>query len=181
MRQPRRAPGFVTEFPSLEVSRPLPNSERTRDGALDQMPHQQIKFGRESSLSTLDLADRLADEVTVEAPEARKAPCRDGCHRCRGLSRLMHRDEESAMVLLSARRATIDDLILAHRGDRQHRGGQSAGRVRSSCLAGRGSVARRNGREPSGWCHPWSGRGRPLRQAIRGARRRRQIVNCWRC
>jgi adenylate cyclase len=41
-----------------------------------------------------------------------------------GYSRLTHRDEETTMATLSARRALVDELIARHRGRiREHRWG----------------------------------------------------------
>jgi adenylate cyclase len=52
----------------------------------------------------------------MEAPELERRLAAIVAADVEGYSRLMHRDEEATMVLLSARRATIDDLILGHRG-----------------------------------------------------------------
>ncbi len=52
-------------------------------------------------METPDLERRLAAIVAADVA---------------GYSRLMHHDEETTMALLSARRATIDNLILGHRG-----------------------------------------------------------------
>jgi adenylate cyclase len=52
----------------------------------------------------------------MEAPELERRLAAIVAADVEGYSRLMHRDEEATMALLSARRATIDDLILGHRG-----------------------------------------------------------------
>ena len=52
----------------------------------------------------------------MEAPELERRLAAIVAADVEGYSRLMHRDEETTMALLSARRATIDDLILGHRG-----------------------------------------------------------------
>jgi adenylate cyclase len=60
--------------------------------------------------------ERLAQEVTVEAPELERRLAAIVAADVEGYSRLMHRDEETTMATLSARRAVIDDLIVRHRG-----------------------------------------------------------------
>lgn len=52
----------------------------------------------------------------MEAPELQRRLAAIFAADVEGYSRLMHRDEETTMALLSARRATIDDLIVGHRG-----------------------------------------------------------------
>jgi class 3 adenylate cyclase len=52
----------------------------------------------------------------MEAPELERRLAAIVAADVEGYSRLMHRDEETTMALLSARRATIDDLIVGHRG-----------------------------------------------------------------
>jgi class 3 adenylate cyclase len=61
----------------------------------------QRKTQARVSMETPDLERRLAAIVAADVE---------------GYSRLMHHDEEATMALLSARRATIDNLILGHRG-----------------------------------------------------------------
>jgi adenylate cyclase len=57
-----------------------------------------------------------ASEVLMEAPELERRLAAIVAADVEGYSRLMHRDEESTMALLSARRAMIDNLIVGHRG-----------------------------------------------------------------
>ena len=52
----------------------------------------------------------------MEAPELERRLAAIVAADVEGYSRLMHRDEETTMALLSARRATIDNLIVGHRG-----------------------------------------------------------------
>jgi adenylate cyclase len=52
----------------------------------------------------------------MESPELERRLAAIVAADVEGYSRLMHRDEETTMALLSARRATIDNLILEHRG-----------------------------------------------------------------
>ena len=52
----------------------------------------------------------------MEAPELERRLAAIVAADVEGYSRLMHRDEETTIALLSSRRATIDDLILGHRG-----------------------------------------------------------------
>lgn len=52
----------------------------------------------------------------MEAPELERRLAAIVAADVEGYSRLMHCDEERTMAVLSARRATIDDLIVGHRG-----------------------------------------------------------------
>jgi class 3 adenylate cyclase len=52
----------------------------------------------------------------MEAPELERRLAAIVAADVEGYSRLMHRDEETTMALLSARRASIDNLIIEHRG-----------------------------------------------------------------
>jgi adenylate cyclase len=52
----------------------------------------------------------------MEAPELERRLAAIVAADVEGYSRLMHRDEETTMSILSVRRATIDALILEHRG-----------------------------------------------------------------
>jgi class 3 adenylate cyclase len=52
----------------------------------------------------------------MEAPELERRLAAIVAADVVGYSRLMHRDEETTMAVLSARRTTIDDLIVGHRG-----------------------------------------------------------------
>ena len=52
----------------------------------------------------------------MEAPEVERRLAAIMAADVEGYSRLMHRDEEMTMALLSARRAVLDELVIGHRG-----------------------------------------------------------------
>jgi adenylate cyclase len=52
----------------------------------------------------------------MEAPEVERRLAAIMAADVEGYSRLMHRDEEMTMALLSARRAVLDELVVGHRG-----------------------------------------------------------------
>ena len=63
----------------------------------------------------------------MEAPELERRLAAIVAADVEGYSRLMHRDEEATMVLLSARRANINDVILGHRGRIANTAGEPGG------------------------------------------------------